>query len=444
MPYPNEHAARIKDPGAFIPESIRRKNITPGIDIIIGKIKDGDGSMETQAYRFDKEKYTPEQVKAWLKDHDIKPISFEPASEASKAHAADDDKDKKPTCHEFETEVFKVGTWNGDKYTTADLDDMVTNFSTLKEIVKPPIKLGHTDKAGQPALGWVKGLKRAGNILIATLSQVPEIVYKVITGGRYKRVSSEIYWDYKHDGKTFKRVFGALALLGAELPAVNTLRDLDAYLTQTMPSASFERVAIYAFDADDSGVKIKPEDSQMDKDETKIYTEKIAELEKIIATLKPEADEAKKYKADLAALKKIQADERKATQQAELKTFCEQAVKDGKLPPACRDMLCAFDKHAYSEETGYALPVASVIDMLKTYTKVILKLGEVATAPVGDKKTEGGEKHVFSLVEEKAKKIMAERKLPTLTDAYKAVFAEDPELAAQYLKETNVRGDEDE
>ena len=34
MPYPNEHAARITDPGQY--EKFARKNIAPGIDIILG------------------------------------------------------------------------------------------------------------------------------------------------------------------------------------------------------------------------------------------------------------------------------------------------------------------------------------------------------------------------------------------------------------------------
>lgn len=83
-PYPSEHAARIRDPGDFIPDSFRRKNITDGIDIIIGKLKDVEtDSMVTQAYRFDAETFTPAEAKQWLKDHDIAPMSFEPAEKKS-------------------------------------------------------------------------------------------------------------------------------------------------------------------------------------------------------------------------------------------------------------------------------------------------------------------------------------------------------------------------
>lgn len=40
--------------------------------------------MEAQAYRFDKNKFTAEEARNWLKKHDIRYISFEPASEPSK------------------------------------------------------------------------------------------------------------------------------------------------------------------------------------------------------------------------------------------------------------------------------------------------------------------------------------------------------------------------
>ena len=79
MPYPNEHAARVRQPGAFQANSFRRKKITDGIDIIVGRLR-GESTMTTQAYRFDRTKYTAAEARKWLADHDVKPISFEPAS----------------------------------------------------------------------------------------------------------------------------------------------------------------------------------------------------------------------------------------------------------------------------------------------------------------------------------------------------------------------------
>jgi hypothetical protein len=76
MPFPSEHSARIRNPDEFISDSFRRKNIASGIDIIIGKLKNGSNSMETEAYRFKKSIFTAEEAKNWLKSHNIKYISF--------------------------------------------------------------------------------------------------------------------------------------------------------------------------------------------------------------------------------------------------------------------------------------------------------------------------------------------------------------------------------
>lgn len=344
--------------------------------------------------------------------------------------------------HEFDVEAFAVGTWNGDKYTQDDLNAMVKNFEALGDTVKPPVKLGHNEQQlkeilqdGQPALGWVKSLRCVKDKLIATLTQVPDLVYKAIKAGRYKRVSSEIYWNYKQGGKTFNKVFAGLALLGADIPAVSSLADLEAYLSQSMQDASFDRVAAYAWGMDESGkqITLKQGDHNMDEKEAKIYTDKIAELTAKLATLEPQAEDAKKFKAELDAVKKTISEGRKTSQQETLKAFCEQMVKDGKLPPACRDILLAFDKHGYSEDTGYSLSVDTVISALKTYEKVVLRLDEKGQQKKDDKteyKDVGDELH------QKVTKHMSEKNMKPeqYGEAAKTVLALDQDLAKRYLE----------
>ena len=77
-PFPNEHAARVKDPSEFEQDTFRRKNIANGVDIIIGKLK-GSDKTEVQTYRFDKKVFTEEQAKEWLKEHKAGNKMFEPA-----------------------------------------------------------------------------------------------------------------------------------------------------------------------------------------------------------------------------------------------------------------------------------------------------------------------------------------------------------------------------
>lgn len=74
MPYPSEHAARVHSPGGYT--SFARKQIAPGISAVLG-IK--GGKSEIQAYRFDKNKFTAAQARAWLKEHNVNYLSFEPA-----------------------------------------------------------------------------------------------------------------------------------------------------------------------------------------------------------------------------------------------------------------------------------------------------------------------------------------------------------------------------
>jgi hypothetical protein len=76
MPYPNQHAGRVADPDQF--STCRTKKLGGGISLIICK-KKGSNEWKNQAYRFDKRKFTVDQAKKWLKDHDVKTILFEPA-----------------------------------------------------------------------------------------------------------------------------------------------------------------------------------------------------------------------------------------------------------------------------------------------------------------------------------------------------------------------------
>jgi len=87
-PYPNEHAARLKDPGQY--DSIRRVNdeFGAGIDAIYG-IK--EGTSELQAIRFDADRFTPAEARQWLSDHDFDLMMFEEATgEREEERAAPD------------------------------------------------------------------------------------------------------------------------------------------------------------------------------------------------------------------------------------------------------------------------------------------------------------------------------------------------------------------
>lgn len=68
-PFPNEHAARQEPPGKFT--AFRRKNIEPGIDLILGRPR-GGGQMRTQSVRFAASEWSPSEARAWLREHEYK------------------------------------------------------------------------------------------------------------------------------------------------------------------------------------------------------------------------------------------------------------------------------------------------------------------------------------------------------------------------------------
>jgi hypothetical protein len=145
MPYPNEHAARIKNPDGY--ERVRRENdkFAAGIDAIWGVLQ--DGTVELQAIRFDSSRYTVDQAKTWLADHDIKTILFEEASGKEKAGRAC------PRCGSTDVSFVEV-------HPDTDMNDVVLRckacgFDEEKDTVKRFVPIISVAKAGEEDSGFV-------------------------------------------------------------------------------------------------------------------------------------------------------------------------------------------------------------------------------------------------------------------------------------------------
>ena len=98
MPYPNEHSARLREPGDFKEKpdwakaggKFRRVSdgkiygkikVPETADVIWGQLKNQSGKSATpQAIRFPIKNWTAKKAKKWLKDNRVKYIKFEPAS----------------------------------------------------------------------------------------------------------------------------------------------------------------------------------------------------------------------------------------------------------------------------------------------------------------------------------------------------------------------------
>jgi len=179
-------------------------------------------------------------------------------------------------------EIFAVGTWKGKTFTEDDLIEMKENFYKLKNELSPPLKLGHNEEQillkqsgfimdGKPAAGWVTDLEVEDGKLLAYFDYVPETIKKIIDNKGYRFVSSEIFSEYVDiGGNKHKNVLKAVSLLGEELPACKSLKEVAAlYGTSTemaretlvpnkFSEENFATLDVYSFGA--LGAKIKLEE----------------------------------------------------------------------------------------------------------------------------------------------------------------------------------------
>ena len=273
-----------------------------------------------------------------------------------------------------DVEIFSAGVWHGEKYTEDDIDELVNNFNELRDKIKPILKVAHRNDMhksdGQPALGWVTNLCRQGSKLVATFGDVPKIVFNAISKKLYKRVSSEIYQNLEYGGKKYKRALAGVGLMGADIPEVKNLQDIEIFFSDAYETK------IYTSDVT-NGIIINEEKNIMDEILKKQYDEKIASLEKAVSTAQAEKiafaeGEKKKLTDEIGRLRSQILSEKGAFKIKEFKEFCEKMVLDGKMIPAARDILVTdLDKINFSE--GQDISIS--FDKFKTFmekTKEIL------------------------------------------------------------------------
>jgi uncharacterized protein YdaT len=237
-------------------------------------------------------------------------------------------------------EIFATGTHNGDVYTEADLDEMVRAHNELD--FRPAVKIGHTkDSPGAPAYGWVKNVKRVGQKLVADFTDMHDSVVDALRKRSYDRVSSEVYFNLNRGGKKFGRALKAVALLGADVPAVANLVPL--HKMEFAATGEFEKFSAHegALDVSPEKVfeclnerasalihKLSTQESEMKtakqlQDELDALTVKLNAIGQDGADDKAKAEQVKKLTADIEAvtaeirtLSQADADERAEAQAA--------------------------------------------------------------------------------------------------------------------------------
>jgi len=262
-------------------------------------------------------------------------------------------------------EVFKTGTHTSGNgvtktYQDEDLDNMAKLYNDQKDHTAPLV-LGHP-ATDDPAYGWVKELKKAGDKLLAYVDEVSDDIVKAVKDGAYKKVSIALYPDglLRHIG-----------LLGATPPAVKGLgavqfaegMEFEEYLmspdagNDSMVSKILSGIKnLFNIEALQDAVKLtlnssnnyseiqKQEEIEMEglkariaELESKLQTQsdahsaqfseltaKITELTTLVATKAKEDETVKKTSAF-------------ETAKSEFASFCEILCKEGKMLPAEKD-----------------------------------------------------------------------------------------------------------
>jgi len=311
-----------------------------------------------------------------------------------------------------DVEIFATGLNNGIVYTEKDLEEIIENFGK----VDAPLKIGHDPKqkiAGQPAVGWIKNIYKKGKKLYADITGIPKTVYTLIEKGAYKKRSIELFDNFiDNSGKMFNNVLAGLALLGAEIPALQSLEDV----VKLYGYEEDKKMKVATFENEQKAEEIinedKPADEVVIADNKPVDapveapaevpseepTSAIKSAEEIAAeeTAKAEA-EAKKsedeaVKEELEAIKKenalLKADAEKLVKEKEEKEINEfMRSIEKKITPAVAPMVFELIKGSKTEVKKFSIGGKEVekterevvkeifmglqdMDILKTYSKI--------------------------------------------------------------------------
>jgi len=315
---------------------------------------------------------------------------------------------------------------------------------------KIPLKFGHNDAQpltdGQPALGWVSRVYREGKKLLADFTNMPTQVYEAIKSGLYKFVSIELLGDVQADTRVIPWVLDAVALLGADPPAVGNLKDLQQ-LTMAKGSGLQSRTRVaFTRDQHTGGDKPNMADDPKGNDIATLMS-RLDKLETEKKALEVKAAERESFERKLNELETATRNDKIAAHRKQVVELFEAAIKAKTIVPAVRERF----KRAYRLETD------AIMDVTITDVEAFIKDNPNPDAP---RKVVGlsGETEVSSetraddRVVHFAKKYVRDNandpefsRLPhwqKLSIAAQRVMAADPELGKSYkhLPETIEAG----
>jgi hypothetical protein len=330
--------------------------------------------------------------------------------------------------------IFKGGTqtdgkgrkWDGDGL----IEKALASFDTAKH--EPPVVVGHPEHDA-PAFGWVEGLKKEGDLLMAKFKDVVPEFTEAVKNGLYKKRSAAFYPDgrLRHVG-----------FLGATPPAVKGLADV-AFAEGEAASFEFaepnpqhtnqsEKEANMKFKEWFKGVMEKimaeiPDDGPAPAAAVGgVFSEAALERVKKEAADEAARKEREKVVAEFAEKARAARHDRR---RAEISSWCEGMLAQGRLTPALvqfgvPEMLAAFAEKEEAIEFGEAKQKATLYERFKalfeTELPKLVEFGEIATRDkdVGD----GGKRD--KLIAE----FMEKNKEADYKEAVLAVSKEHPDL----------------
>jgi hypothetical protein len=333
------------------------------------------------------------------------------------------------------------------------IEKAVATFDTAKH--EPPIVIGHPAD-NTPAFGWVAGLKKQGDLLLAKFKQVQPEFEDMVRRGLFKKRSAAFYNDgsLRHVG-----------FLGAMPPAVKGLADV-AFSEGEAVSFEFSEDIRAAPAGADPSTAITTHSETRKEEKSMKFEEFIQKLKSLIGeagtqVADPSAgktfsevdiETARKQAADEAARQereKLTAEfaerertARQAARKAEIFSWCESMVKAGKMTPAwvkygVPDMMLAFSGMEGEIEFGEGdgKVKATLYDRFKTFFETempkVIEFKEIATR---DKDT-GGQGDAGNKLEALVAKKRETDKNLTYSAAFAEVQRENPDLAREYHQE---------
>lgn len=328
----------------------------------------------------------------------------------------------------LKVEVFSVGKWNGLDFTKEDLMLIAAAFTKLKENHKVPLKFGHNEEQpftdGQPALGWAEDVEVIGDKLVAHLDSIPSVVFNAIENRLYRHVSIELDFGVEHKGEYYPFVLSGIALLGADIPAVNNIGDLTQYMARELKSS--KRAVFTAIEKTNRRLDVDIKEMQAKLD---ALTEQLSSRDSQIADLAKEKAQFERDNTDILSKLKLQeelAQKREFDRKkSDLESNLESLVSESKITPAQREAFMA----QYKEDD-------STIKMMEENLKVLGMFNADKTGEQGSNESKEDEgKTPAQILFERAKKHSAKHD-KTFRDSVNAVMEADKDLAREYIMMT--------